>query len=179
MNGDGHEDIVTTLGHVFLGQASGTSFTFKGVEFPPALDASNMYAPGIVAADINNDGKIDIAIDPGGSIQTFIGKGDGTFSVGLAYASIANRGFVTATDLDGDGNMDLFSGWGNSGGYGGDDYVPNQAYTLLGNGDGSFAGAPSLPISYTGTNLLDLNGDGRPDLVDTFSTARRTRSSRT
>ena len=165
VNGDGHKDLVTTRGHVFLGQASGTSFTFKGVEFPPVTNASNLYAPGIVAADLNKDGKIDIAIDPGGSIQTFLGNGDGTFSVGLAYASTANRGIITATDLDGDGNMDLFSGWGNSGGYGGDDYVPNQAYALLGKGDGSFAGAPSLPIPYTGTNLLDLNGDGRPDLV--------------
>jgi len=49
--------------------------------------------------------------------------------------------------------------------YGGDDFTPNLAYTLMGNGDGTFQGAPSLPITYTGTNLADLNGDGHADLI--------------
>ena len=125
-----------------------------------------MYAPGLVAADFNHDHKLDVAVNDGVKLnRTFLGNGDGTFATGPAYPTISNRGFLVATDLDGDGNIDLFSGFGNSGIFGGDDYLAGLVYALLGNGDGTFQGAPQLPIKYTGTNLLDLNNDGRPDMV--------------
>jgi hypothetical protein len=165
VNGDGHKDIITSEGQVFLGQASGTNFSLAVQAFSGSVDTSNMYAPGLVAADFNNDHKLDLAADDGASIRIFLGNGDGTFTTGPAYPAISNRGFLVATDLDGDGNIDLYSGFGNSGAFGGDDFLPSLSYALLGNGDGTFQGAPELPIKYTGTNLLDLNNDGRPDMV--------------
>jgi hypothetical protein len=165
VNGDGHADIITSAGLVFLGQTSGTSFTLAAPSFPAIGTESNDLGPGLVAADFNNDGKLDLATDDGATIRTYLGNGDGTFSAGSAYATLPNRGLIIGTDLDGDGNVDLISGFGGNGLYGGDDYVPNQTYALLGNGTGSFQGAPRLPVSYSGTNVGDLNGDGRPDLV--------------
>ena len=165
LNGDNHKDIITSEGQVFLGQASGTSFTLAAQAFSGSANTTNMYAPGLVAADFNHDHKLDVAVNDGVTIRTFLGNGDGTFTTGPAYPTISNRGFLVATDLDGDGNIDLFSGFGNSGIFGGDDYLAGLVYALLGNGDGTFQGAPQLPIKYTGTNLLDLNNDGRPDMV--------------
>jgi hypothetical protein len=165
VNGDNHKDIVTSEGQVLLGQASGTNFTLAPQSFSGSANTTNMYAPGMVAADFNNDHKLDLAVDDGVTIRIFFGNGDGTFSAGPAYSTIANRGLLVAADLDGDGSIDLFTGYGNSGFFGADDFFQNIAYALLGNGDGTFQGAPTLPFKYTGTNLLDLNGDGRPDLV--------------
>ncbi|HEY0701505.1 MAG TPA: Ig-like domain repeat protein, partial [Candidatus Acidoferrales bacterium] len=166
INGDKKKDIITSGGQVFLGQGNGTSYTFEPqAAFPPVLNASNAFAPGMVAADFNGDGKMDLATDDGATIRTFLGNGDGTFVTGGAYSSLGNRGFLAATDLDGDGNVDLASGFSGNGFYSGDDFIPNFMYPLMGNGDGTFQGAPNLPVKYAGTNLADLNGDGRPDLV--------------
>ena len=165
VNGDGKKDIVTSEGLVFFGLGNGTNYAFESIAFPRIVTATNGLAPGIVAADFNNDNRLDLATDDGTTIRIYLGNGDGTFSPSGAYATIPNRGLILATDLDGDGNMDLVSGYAGLGTYGGDDYLPNQELALMGNGDGTFQGAPSLPIVYTGTNLLDLNGDGRPDLV--------------
>jgi Bacterial Ig-like domain (group 3)/FG-GAP-like repeat len=166
VNGDHKKDIVTSEGQVFLGAGDGLTFTLVPTPaFPRIVTASNEYAPGIVAADFNKDGKMDLVTDDGQTIRAYRGAGDGTFTAGPAYSTIGNRGLIVATDIDGDGNLDLVSGFGSHGLYGGDDFLPNITYALMGNGDGTFQGAPELPIKYTGTNLLDLNNDGRPDMV--------------
>ena len=166
VNGDHKKDIITSEGQVFLGAGDGLTFTLVPTPaFPRIVAASNVYAPNIVAADFNKDGKVDLVTDDGQVIRTYRGAGDGTFTAGPAYSTIGNRGYLVATDLDGDGNLDFFSGFGSNGMYGGDDFLPNIAYALMGNGDGTFQGAPVLAVNYSGTNLADLNGDGRPDLV--------------
>ncbi len=128
----------------------------------------------MVAADFNKDGHLDLATDDGQTIRTFPGKGDGTFTTGPAYAAIGSRGYLIATDLDGDGNMDIISAITGNGTYAGDDFLQNEEYALMGNGDGTFQGAPSLAVAYNGTNLADLNGDGRPDLVGLVGAAQNT-----
>jgi hypothetical protein len=159
----GHPDLVGSNGVVFLNNGNGT-FT-QGTQAFPVLAASSNFGPNMVAADLNHDGNLDLAVDTGGLIRIFIGHGDGTFSPGESYASIDNVGYLTASDLDTDGNMDLWSGLSGGGEFVGDQYGPEQANALMGNGDGTFQGAPSLPFVYTGTNLADLNGDGIADAV--------------
>ena len=61
---------------------------------------------------------MDLATDDGVTIRTYLGKGDGTFSTGPAYSTIPNYGFLIATDLDGDGSIDLWTGFGGNGIYG-------------------------------------------------------------
>ena len=146
VNGDGARDIVTAQGHVFLGKRGALTFTqMSHAAFLPISTPTNDFAPSIVAADFNKDGKVDLATDDGFTIQIYLGNGDGTFTPGPAYSTIANAGLLLATDLDGDGNIDLWSGYGGNGVYGGDAYLPDVAYALMGNGDGTFQGVSGLP----------------------------------
>lgn len=148
VNGDGARDIVTAQGQVFLGKGDGITYALlPQPEFPAITTATNRFAPSIVAADFNHDGKVDLATDDGQTIRISMGKGDGTFTAGPEYAAIANYGFLTATDLDGDGNVDLWAGLGGNGMYGGDAYLPNMAYALMGKGDGTFQGVEGLPAA--------------------------------
>jgi hypothetical protein len=131
----------------------------------------------VAIADINGDGKADIVTgNPHGTkpakphlsnIGVMLGKGDGTFadvkltpvggdpSKGLMAS--ANR--VTLADLDGDKRPDIvFSapGWG----------MADPLYALNA-GDGTFAENMSLhaPDVAGAALVLDLNGDGKNDIV--------------
>jgi Bacterial Ig-like domain (group 3)/FG-GAP-like repeat len=163
INGDGFNDLISARGAVFINNQNG-SFTQAA---QPAFSANNSGpdAPSIVAADFNKDGKIDLATDDGLTIRTYLNAGSGAFTVGPAYAAIPNSAYLIATDVDGDGNIDLLTGYGSNGAYGGDGLTPNEIYALMGNGDGTFQGAPALPTPFIASNLADLNGDGRLDLV--------------
>lgn len=71
----------------------------------------------LASGDINNDGKIDLVLNDGLRISTWIGKGDGTFTQGQGYATINSDGFISVVDLDGDGNADIFVGLGDGGAF--------------------------------------------------------------
>ena len=103
--------------------------------------------------------------DTGTTLTVWTGNGNGTFTRGQTYASINNSGYVTLTDLDGDGNLDIYTGLANAGLFSGDDSLNASAYVLMGNGDGTFVGAAQAQGPYNGTNLGDVNGDGVPDLI--------------
>jgi hypothetical protein len=148
VNGDGARDIVTAQGHVFLGKRDGVTYTLlPHAAFAPITTATNDFASSIVAADFNRDGKVDLATDDGATIRTYLGNGDGMFSAGPEYPAFANYGFLIATDLDGDGNVDLWSGYAGNGIYGGDALLPNEAFALMGTGDGTFQAVPGLPAA--------------------------------
>jgi hypothetical protein len=127
---------------------------------------------GVVAADVNNDGHVDLYV--GNDISPhflFLGRGDGTFQdytelSGAAYdadgRALAGMG-VDATDLDGDGLPELFA-----------THFANEFNTLYHNlGSGFFEdiaalsglGPDSLPDVGWGTMLADLDNDGLADVL--------------
>jgi hypothetical protein len=156
-------DLVGANGVVLLNNGGGI-FAAGTPAFTPTVGTSD-FGPNLSTGDFNKDGKLDLAMDDGQAVHIYLGNADGTFSVGSTYASNSEVGYLTATDLDGDGNSDLYVGLANGGLFSGDQFDANKSYALMGNGDGTFQGAPYLPFVYTGTNLVDLTGDGKLDAV--------------
>ena len=161
LRGTGKKDIIASNGLVLLNDGGGNFTAASSAAFPPLI-ATTSYGPNLASADFNHDGKLDLVVSTGSSILTYLGNGSGGFTPGTSYATVDTDGFVTTGDLDGDGIPDIYIGEANGGFYVGD---PNISYALMGNGDGSFQGAPTTLGSYTGSNLGDVNGDGQPDLI--------------
>ena len=162
--GNGKKDLVTSAGIVLLGNGDGTFDQSAALAFPTPL-STPQGSPNVVAADFNKDGKLDLAVDDGASISIYLGDGTGAFTAAGSYATINNTGVLSAADLDGDGNVDLYSGTARAGYFGGDPLSYNQAYALMGNGNGTFQGAPEIPFVLTGTNLAKLTSSSNLDGV--------------
>ena len=142
LNGDGHSDFaVANLGSddltVLLGNGAGR-FTAAAGSPVPAGDAPFAVA----AADVNRDGKVDLAVanNASNNLTVLLGNGAGGFSAGpVSPVSLGGSpGDVAAADLNGDGNVDLA--------------VPVWQGTwrvavLLGDGAGHFAPASGSPVA--------------------------------
>jgi hypothetical protein len=156
-----------TVGNLGVGEVQSNVVYFpirdsaKGVGFlPRSLQyvASNPMA--VAVGDFNNDGLLDFAVGSGTMIQTYLGKGNGTFQPPVSTHA-KEVSFMVAGDFNGDGNLDLAVI---------DNRTQNRKYAdvqiFLGNGDGTFTGGSGGFQLYTPTQLsvADFNGDGKLDL---------------
>ena len=168
-NGDGFSDVVsgqdgnTAAPGVVVYLANSDGSLKPGVNY--GTSSTLAY---VTVADFNGDGKLDIAATDyaNGNVQIFLGVGDGTFTVGNAYATDSGGGpypgNVVTGDFNQDGNLDLA-------------VVNEETATvgvLFGAGDGTFGQLTNLPISASayGITAADLNGDGFPDLAVALNT---------
>jgi subtilisin family serine protease len=117
--------------------------------------------------DFNNDGKLDFLVVGAAGYVPLLGNGDGTFTQGttVSFPFTASQGIyirgAAVADVNGDGKADLLIL--------GEQLAstPEQfpLYEAFGNGDGTFQ-APKLLFTSLGPfAVVDLNRDGRPDIV--------------
>jgi hypothetical protein len=165
-NGDGKADIayfatdsagVRSIG-TLLGDGAGHFVTGP---------ASTIVSPGVVtltAADVNGDGHLDLIASTGysnganlpGEVLVLRGAGDGSFQAPTTYNLGGGNLSVVAADVNHDGHVDLVVG--SLGG--------SSLTVLMGDGSGDFTPGASLPVNaLTYFNVVDVNGDGIPDVV--------------
>ena len=153
--------------------------------FNPVVNSATLsnIATEITAADVRNDGKLDLVVplygstaccaNQGTAVAIFLGNGDGTFGAESDFSlkngstTYVNPYKAAVADINGDGKPDMVVTIQ-------DATNANQGIVVaLGNGDGTFqtptllnssAQSPALP-GYV--QIVDLNLDGHPDLVYT------------
>jgi hypothetical protein len=134
----------------------------------------------LATGDFNGDGKADIAVGRGSSVDFLLGRGNGTFTTStptsLMYQGanlVSGHRFRTA-DVDGDGKSDLFataSQW--ILGYFGKDIdplrgLPRTASRTLALSSGAGGGAAGARFF----EIVDMNQDGALDVIGEAETPR-------
>jgi hypothetical protein len=172
------------VGRVLFGDGNGGFRVATASEFPINALAT-VHPRKVVYADFNGDGRTDFFVAdhgwdsnpfPGAQNRLFLSQQGGGFVDATARLPQVNDFSHSAAtgDIDGDGDIDIFVG----NGYDSPDHV--LAYTLLNDGKGNFtqtrANIPAYADSvldftsahhFPGSNLVDLNGDGLPELLIT------------
>lgn len=171
-NADGAVDVVVTndLGDAWLFLNNGKGVLTNGGAIQLAGEAG-----GIVAADVNHDGHIDLVYDvpnPSSNTQTLhvlFGTGPSyppggtSFTEGptTTFSNSEPPGALVAGDFDGDGHTDILSL--------GVSQVVNQVF--WGNGTGSFTPGASFG-PHQGYAPADINSDGTLSLIGIVPTSR-------
>jgi|GEM_PF-3334970 len=116
---------------------------------------------GLVAGDFDEDGIWDLAVSHTNAPTVTVllgrgaaGDGDGTFDPAVACAAVASDRLLAA-DVDADGITDLVLG----------SVVVLPGLGAGGVGNGQFGAAVSSSVGIPAAEILDLDGDTRPDLV--------------
>ncbi len=159
-NGDRHADLAVTIQQrgkiaILLGGGDGT-FRAKG-EYP---SEGSVGIGSIVAADLNGDGKTDLAtVGASTTLYILFGNGDGSFGPASRFTTGGGSYELVAGDFNRDGKMDLVAANTRSG--------ANTVSVLLGAGGGKFASKVDYTVGPTpyGIAVADFNRDRNEDLA--------------
>lgn len=174
LNSDGRTDALVTLDGESTAFESGVSILMSQPDGTLAeeyfVDRTGIGGMGGAIGDVDNDDRKDAVIVNLDEILLFRQQGDGTLVSSVVYSDPEGPGFqpaVSLVDLDGDGYKDLFFC---------DDGPTRRLLSQRPDGTFSHVRGPGCfhmelrqaEIAAT----LDMNGDGRPDLVTVTEDAR-------
>jgi hypothetical protein len=137
--------------------------TVASLTFVESKNSGANYAWGVLAADFNKEGMLDVvtANRGDGTVTVYLGNGNGTFQTGQTITIFSGPFGLAVGDINHDGNPDLIVTSLFAEGSGG-------IAVLLGKGDGTFQ-SPTLFTTDHGQShaaaLADVNGDGNLDLL--------------
>jgi hypothetical protein len=161
-NGDGRPDyaVPSNAGSVYILLGNGDGTFTNGTTI---TTAATFEPTSAVVGDFNGDGLQDLAVLSAagtGSVNIYLGNGDGTFQVPVSYpvaASTSGSRLLAIGDFNRDGFQDLVAT--NNG--------LNQVAVLLGKGDGTFGPAAYFGVGASPWNVVvgDINQDGILDLA--------------
>jgi hypothetical protein len=169
LNGDNKLDVVSVNSlnnhvSVLLGNGNGSFQAASTYE----VGGNPSSAFGVLIADLNGDGKPDLAVANvssftanGSTISVFPGNGDGTFGAVVQYNPVGQPIYVMAAgDFNGDGLTDLVFTSAS-------DNNPSQVGVIFGAANGTLQSPLSFTVGPTPRVpvLADLNGDGVLDMV--------------
>jgi hypothetical protein len=169
LNGDDFIDLVTANEasvSVLMGDGRGS---FGAATSYAILPSFSHGLESVTAADLNGDGKLDLAAGMNGGVGVLLGNGDGTFGArtDLVCDGNTHHNSVTAGDFNGDGKIDLVSAGS----------FTSSVYLFPGNGNGTFAACTATTVGTTAVPVVgeatrpqsmttgDFNKDGKPDLA--------------
>lgn len=174
LNNDGKPEIIVT------NQASNQVSIFRNLStisndtLPvPSLFAGGTGTFGLATGDLNGDGKKEIVITnfnagSSSSISVFPNTStDSSITFGAKFDSAVGNGStsVAIRDINNDGKADIIAISGNS----------SLIHYFLNTGsNGNFGFAPGktinlIPFRADYLNIADINGDGKADIITTFS----------
>jgi hypothetical protein len=172
-DGDGRLDFVdVAYGSASIDvyvQAAGGFTKLASARLQGIPGSVGMLSPnGIAVADLNADGRLDLAVAHGSGVGILHGDGAGGFTYKQGLPAGAEARGIAVADLDGDLRPDLAVANGGV-----------RTVSLFWNGGSSFGAQAVVPIGpapipgeyvelkQIGMAAADLDGDGRPDLAAT------------
>jgi len=159
LTGDGHFDLA--LGVVDISEKNPSFVAIFLNDGSGKFKLASKYATGtpydIVLADLNNDGKLDIAVAAEVGLGILLNKGKGKFSKEAVYPTCKECGILetlTVADFNLDGNLDVV-------------VTGNEAESIFyGEGNGKFRPAVSINnFSAVWVTSGDFGQHGAPDLA--------------
>jgi hypothetical protein len=134
-----------------------TLLTFPSPAFPQPSEiflATGRHLNGVVATDLNHDGKMDLVVSDGNyGLEVFLGNGNGTFQNYVTYPFFNEISQLTLADVTDNGNPDLVT---NS---------QSGVNVVLINPDGSLQNPLATGLSGSDVVVGDFTGDGKQDLA--------------